>query len=105
VLTFDGGRPSFGTITGRMPSGPARFVVHPAELGAGSIIIYSADQKYRSREDSFESPSARNGWNLTTYKWDPKRAGMLAVADRPRLSVRSIGRKVSVIVLDWEELP
>jgi hypothetical protein len=59
-----------------------------------------------------ESPSARNGWNLTTWRWDDKRGGAIRVIEAPgpqngwkRLAVRGEGKKVSVLILDWEELP
>jgi hypothetical protein len=110
VLSIEGGKAAFGAISGRLPQGPAKVRAQAAELGEAAIVIYTGDESYRYRSGAFESPSAKNGWNLTTYRFDPKRAAAMAVIESPgpqnqwkTLRVRAGGRKVTVIVLDWEE--
>jgi proteasome lid subunit RPN8/RPN11 len=112
TLVFEDGRVSKGSISGRWPRGPARIRAAIGELGEGSLAIYSSDPAYRDRAGAFESPSARNGWNLTTYKWDPKISRELQTAESPapengwrKLVVRAGSKKLTLIVLDWEELP
>ena len=112
TLAFEDGHVSKGAITGRWPQRAARMRAAIGELGEGSLAIYSSDPAYRDRAGAFESPSARNGWNLTTYKWDPKISRDLQTIESPgdenqwrRLVVRAGSRKLTLIVLDWEELP
>jgi len=112
TLILDNGRVTRGVISGSLPQAPARIRANAAELGEGSMAIYTGDPAFRDRAGAFESPSARNGWNLTTYKWDPKRSRELSVLESPgvgngwrKLAVRAVSRKLTMIVLDWEELP
>ncbi len=112
TLVFEDGSVSKGAITGRWPQAPARIRAAVGELGEGSLAIYSSDPAYRERAGAFESPSARNGWNLTTYKWDPKISRELQTVEAPgagngwrKLVVRAGSKKLTLIVLDWEELP
>jgi hypothetical protein len=66
------------------------------------IVVY-ADRS------GVEPPSAANGWNLTTYRPDPKRSRSISVLEQPspqngyRLMVRAEGRPVTMIVIDWQE--
>ena len=112
TLVFEDGRVSKGAVTGRWPQRAARIRAAIGELGEGSLAIYSSDPALRDRAGAFESPSARNGWNLTTYKWDPKISRDLQTVESPadengwrKLVVRAGSRKLTLIVLDWEELP
>ncbi|HYP05549.1 MAG TPA: Mov34/MPN/PAD-1 family protein [Bryobacteraceae bacterium] len=106
VLAFDGRRPSSGALTGRMPDGPSRVRVYPGDLREAGIVVYTQGDRER-----IESPSAANGWNLTTYKPDAKRARDVAVLETPsaannwqRILVRSEQRPISILVVEWEEV-
>ena len=112
TLTFANGRASSGNLTGRWPQTPARISAHVADLSDAGIIVYTNDAAQRSRVGTSEAPAARNGWNATTWRWDERRGGSVRVLEAPgpqngwnRLTVRGDGRKVSVIILEWEELP
>jgi hypothetical protein len=105
VLLVDGRRPSAGVLTGRMPDGPSRMRVYSADLRESGIVVYTQSGKER-----IETPSAANGWNLTTYRPDNKRARDIAVLESPnaanngqRIMVRSEQRPLSMLVLEWEE--
>ena len=107
VLLFNGARPTSGAITGRMPQRPSRFRVHSGDLIDSGIVVYTNASKER-----IEPPSAANGWNLTAYRPDAKRARDIVVLEAPnpanswqRLIVRSEQRTISMLVLEWEELP
>jgi hypothetical protein len=111
LLMLDSSRPSIGTVTGEPFEGPGRVRVYPAELVDGGITIYTADARHRQRP-VVESPAARNGWNVTSYIWDPQRSAGLTVLEAPnpqngwrRLSVRNTGRPISMVVIDWEQIP
>ena len=43
--------------------------IYPADLRESGIMVYTQADKER-----IETPSAANGWNLTTYRPDAKRA-------------------------------
>ena len=106
ILMIDGGQPSIGALNGNLPKGPIRINAHPAELVDGGIVVYTGAAK----EALSEPPSARNGWNLTIYRNDPKRLADIGVVEIPsernnwRLIVRGGGRSVGLIVLDWTQL-
>jgi proteasome lid subunit RPN8/RPN11 len=107
LLLFDGRRPSSGAITGRLPQRPSRVHVYPADLTEAGIVIYTDGSKQK-----VEPPGPANGWNLTTYRADGKRSRDVTVVEPPaqsnnwqRLMVRSEQRRVSMLVVEWEELP
>lgn len=107
VLLLNGIRPSSGAITGRMPQRPSRFRVHSGDLVDSGIVVYTNAAKER-----IEPPSPANGWNLTTYRPDAKRARDIVVLESPnaanswqRLMIRSEQRTITMLVLEWEELP
>ena len=102
----DGRRPSVGALTGRMPDGPSRMRIYPADLRESGIVVYTQADKER-----IETPSAANGWNLTTYRPDAKRGRDVTVLESPsaannwqRILVRSEQRPLSMLVLEWEEV-
>jgi proteasome lid subunit RPN8/RPN11 len=103
ILMIDGGGPSIGALNGNLPKGPIRVNVHPAELVDGGIVVYTGT----AMETLSEPPSARNGWNLTIYRNDPKRLRDISIVESPsernnwRLIVRGGERRVGLIVLDW----
>jgi hypothetical protein len=106
VLLVDGRRPSVGALTGRMPDKPSRMRIYPADLREAGILVYTQAEKER-----IEAPSAGNGWNLTTYRPDAKRARDITVLESPsqannwqRIMVRSEQRPLSMLVLEWEEV-
>src|SRR5205085_8811559 len=98
---------SIGALNGALPGGPIKVSVHTAELLDGAIAIYTSDQNARQ---SAEAPSRRNGWNVTMYKWDPKRAHDVVVVETPgpsndwkQLTLKSVNRTTSIIVIDWQQ--
>lgn len=106
LLLLDGARPSVGTLSSPLPQGPATYRVYAADLGDAGIIVYAEGKN----GDTIESPSAANGWNLTTYNADIKRARSVKVLEYPgqqngwkRLLLRSENRPVSMIVIDWKD--
>ncbi|MBI3279120.1 MAG: hypothetical protein HYZ57_04685 [Acidobacteria bacterium] len=108
LLLIDGRRPSVGALNGRLPQGPARVRVYAADLVESGIVVFSAT----ARPNVVEPPSAKNGWNLTTWSNDPRRAGDISVLEQPneqndwkRILIRSENRTLSILVVDWEELP
>jgi hypothetical protein len=112
TLTFERGRASSGFLSGKWPQHPARISAHVADLSDAGIVVYTRDATQRPRVGTSESPSARNGWNVTSWRWDENRGGAVRVLEAPgpqngwnRLTVRGNGRKVSMLVLEWEELP
>ena len=109
LLTLSGAGASLGWVNGKLPGFPVNVSVHPAELVAGGIEIYTRDPK---RASSAEPPSAQNGWSTVVYKYDPKRTTDIRVVEVPSASnswsqvVLQNGRhNVSVIVLDWQRAP
>lgn len=107
LLLVDGLRPSVGTLSGPLPQKTANFKVYPADLGDSGIVVYSGV----TRQNAVEPPSSANGWNLTTYNADPKRARSITVLEYPRpqngwkrLLVRSEDRTLSMLVIDWTEM-
>jgi hypothetical protein len=102
VLLIDRGRPSSGALSGRIPARMSRVRVHAADLVDSGIVVYA-------ERSGVEAPSAANGWNLTTYRPDPKRARTVSVLEQPsaqngyRLMVRAEGKPVTMVVIDWQE--
>ena len=91
-----------GALNGHMPAKLSLARVHSADLVEAGIVVYG-------NSNLVEAPSASNGWNLTTYRADPKRANDLEILEHPsaqnnyRLMIRGQSRPVSVIVIDWQE--
>jgi hypothetical protein len=109
LLLLDPRRPSVGTLTGRFPQSAARIRVYPADLAQSGIIVYTPS----AHGVAVEPPSAANGWNLTTFSVDPKRSRGITVLEspgqqngwKPRLLIRSEEKAVSMLVIDWDEIP
>ena len=107
ILLFDGPRPSAGAITGRLPQRRSRIRVFPADLTPSGIVVYTDGSKQQ-----IEPPGAANGWNLTMYRADAKRSRDVTVVEAPsqsnnwqKLMVRSEQRPISMLVVEWEEIP
>ena len=82
--------------------------VYAADLADSGIVIYTNG----SRPNAVEPPRPDNGWNLTTYAFDPKRSRGASVVEYPgpkndwkRLLIRSEDRSITMLVIDWEDLP
>lgn len=108
LLYFDDKHASMGSTTGHLPGAPVRVHVFAGELQSNGIVLYTPDPGRRSAEP----PSARNGWNRTTYVWDPKRGSDMTVLEVPssrnewkQLVVRSENHPISIVIVDWEALP
>jgi len=111
VLTIDRGRPSNGHLTGALPSSPCRVGASPAEFVGGGLAVYSVNPRF-ARQPLSEPPGPQNGWNRTTFRYEPRVAGDLVVIEAPgphngwsRIVLRSGERPVSLVLLEWEIIP
>ncbi len=107
MLLIEGRRPSVGALSGPFPQRTARMRVYSADLGDSGIVIYTNG----SRPNAVEAPSPGNGWNLTTYTFDPRRSRAFTVVEYPgptndwkRLLIRNDDRMISMLVIDWEDV-
>jgi proteasome lid subunit RPN8/RPN11 len=106
VVEIDGARASVGSLTGALPRGvPLSFRVSPAQFSGHGLVVYTSDAALNNRR---ETAGKSNGWNATTFEWDPQRAAELAVLEAPnptndfnRLVLRNDARSCSVVVIDW----
>jgi proteasome lid subunit RPN8/RPN11 len=108
-LEIDGDRASTGDLTGSLPNVAVRISVHPASFSRRGMDVFASELD--AEKEIREQPSANNGWTQTVYKRNPKRAGDVVVTQNPsvqnrwkKIGLRAAGRKVSVIVVDWEVL-
>jgi proteasome lid subunit RPN8/RPN11 len=106
-LEIDGDRASTGDLTGSLPNVAVRISVHPASFSRRGMDVFASELD--AEKEIGEQPSANNGWTQTVYKRNPKRAGDVVVTQNPsvqnrwkKIGLRAAGRKVSVIVVDWE---
>lgn len=82
-----------------------RVVAYPGDLTAQGLVLYTPDGRYKSPVT--EPASARNGWNPTTYTFDPKRAAAVRISEQPtpqngyKLVLLTESSKMPVIVLEW----
>jgi proteasome lid subunit RPN8/RPN11 len=97
---------STGTLIGELPGKPVKFSVSPGDLASDGMVLYTANAQYAN--SVIESPGAQNGWNKTTYTWNPKYANDVTVIEAPaaqnqwsRMMLRSKNPKISVVVIDW----
>ncbi|HLY16595.1 MAG TPA: hypothetical protein VKR61_05195 [Bryobacteraceae bacterium] len=104
-LVVEANRASVGAISGSLPAGPVRVSAYPGELTAAGITLFTTDLRFS--KPLTEAAAADNGWNATTYTWDPKRAAGVKVLAQPtaqngyKLVLESDAAKVSVVVLEW----
>ena len=106
-LEIDGDRASTGDLTGSLPNVAVRISVHPASFSRRGMDVFASELD--AEKEIREQPSANNGWTQTVYKRNPKRVGDVVVTQNPsvqnrwkKIGLRAAGRKVSVIVVDWE---
>jgi len=106
ALTISGKTASTGTIIGELPGKPVRLIVSPGDLSNDGIVLYTANAQYAN--NVVEPPGAQNGWNKTTYTWNPRLANDVIIQEPPaqqnewnRIVLRSKNPKLSVIVIDW----
>ena len=107
VLSFSPDGASRGVLNGRLPGGPVKISLQPAELTDGGIAVYSRDP---DRSGGGEQLSTWNGWNVVVYHdWDPKKIAEVNVIEAPgpannwtRLVLRNGNRNASVVVVNWQ---
>ncbi len=107
VLSIDGSHASTGAVTGELPGVPVRVTAYPAELSGRGRVVFSANP--RGRRDA---AGPQNGWNETSYTYDPRRAASVIVTEAPgpqhgwkRVSVRADRQSIAVIIIDWRAAP
>jgi proteasome lid subunit RPN8/RPN11 len=104
-LVVERNHASSGAISGLLPAVAARVSAYPGDLTADGITLFTADPRYS--QPLTEKAGAENGWNPTTYTWDPKRAGGIKVLEQPgpqngyKLVLESDIPKLSVVMLEW----
>jgi len=104
-LVIERNHASSGAISGALPAVAARVSAYPGDLTAGGITFFTADPKYS--QPLTEKAGAGNGWNPTTYTWEPKRAAGIKVVEQPgpqngyKLVLESDIPKLSVVMLEW----
>jgi hypothetical protein len=102
-LSIDGRQASGGVASGEFPGVAVRISVHPADLSAHGLAVFTAGLPRKP-----EPPGPQNGWNATSYNQDPRRAGELLVIESPgaqngwkKVVLRNDGRNISVVIIDW----
>ncbi|HXM42575.1 MAG TPA: hypothetical protein VN924_15080 [Bryobacteraceae bacterium] len=104
-LVLDGNRASSGAVSGVLPAGTARISAYPGELTPNGITFFTSDLRYS--QPLTEKAGAGNGWNNTTYTWDPRRAAGITIVEQPgpqngyKLVLRCDLPKLSVVMLEW----
>jgi proteasome lid subunit RPN8/RPN11 len=104
-LVVERNHASSGAISGVLPAVAARVAAYPGDLTANGITLFTADPRYA--QPVTEKAGAENGWNPTTYTWDPKRAAGVQVVEQPgaqngyKLVLQSEIPKLSVVVIEW----
>jgi proteasome lid subunit RPN8/RPN11 len=100
LLKIDGSRTSTGFLSGTLPDKNMRVVAYPAELTDVGVFVYVPMQ----RTPPSEPASAQNGWNQTSYVYDPERSRDVRIMDvgPSMVTVRSDNRNLSMIVFDWK---
>src|SRR6202011_5225167 len=101
VLSFSPDGASSGVLNGRLPGGPVKISLQPAELTDSGIAVYSRDP---DRSGAGGQPEKWNGWNVVVYHdWDPKKITEVSVVEAPgpandwkRLVLRNGNRNASV---------
>ncbi|MCC6294564.1 MAG: hypothetical protein IT164_18070 [Bryobacterales bacterium] len=107
TVLITGRQATTGTVTGAVPAQPVRIGVYPAELGPQGFIAYSSHARHS--RGAAEPAGAGNGWQPTTFAYDPKRARNVVVAQPPsssngwqRILLRAGSQPVTAILIDWE---
>jgi proteasome lid subunit RPN8/RPN11 len=104
-VVIEGRHASTGVIVGALPAGPARVSAYPGDLTAEGMTLFTGETKYTHPQT--EAAGAGNGWNRTTYTFDPKRAARVRIVEQPgpkngyRLVLQSDTTKLAVVVLEW----
>lgn len=108
TLVITGKQASLGTVTGALPPVPLRIGAYVAELGGQGFTAYSGSARH-SRGNVVEQAGPQNGWQRTAYRYDPRRASELVVAEAPsgdngwqKMLFRAGARPVTAILIDWE---
>ncbi len=106
-LSIQSSRPSSGLIQGELPGVPVRISAHAAELGGGRLRIFASSPA--AARAAREPAGPANGWNATSYTWDPRRLRDVLVTEVPSagngwkgISLRGGGSTVSVVIIDWQ---
>jgi hypothetical protein len=108
-LVVERNHASSGAISGVLPAAAARVSAYPGDLTAAGITLFTADPRYS--QPLTEKAGAENGWNATTYTWDPKRAAGIKVVEQPsplngyKLVLESDIPKLSVVMIEWRAAP
>ena len=100
LLKIDGSRASTGFLSGSLPDRNIRLVAYPAELADDGVYVYVPTQ----RTPPTEPATAQNGWNQTSYVYDPERSRDVRIMNvgPSSITVRSDHRNLSMIVFDWK---
>jgi proteasome lid subunit RPN8/RPN11 len=104
-VVIEGRHASTGAIVGALPAGPARVSAYPGDLTAEGMTLFTSETKYTHPRT--EAAGAGNGWNRTTYTFDPKRAARVRIVEQPgpkngyKLVLQSDTTKLAVVVLEW----
>ena len=105
-VAINGNLCSTGALKGELPGKPVKFSVSPGDFSSDGIVLYTANSQYAN--SVIESPGEQNGWNKTTYTWNPKYANDMAVKEAPaaqnqwnRMVLQSKNPRISVVVIDW----
>jgi hypothetical protein len=105
VIELDGRQSSVGSVNGALPSVPVTLSIKPAEFTKDGLVVYTSDA---TRHNRVEFPNAANGWNKTTFVWDPERVKQIEVLESPnqangfnRLALRSGAKRTSMLIIEW----
>jgi proteasome lid subunit RPN8/RPN11 len=104
-LVVERNHASSGAVSGVLPAVAARVSAYPGDLTPSGITLYTADPRYS--QPRTERAGAENGWNPTTYTWDPRRAGEITIVEQPgpqngyKLVLQSDIPKLTVVMLEW----
>jgi proteasome lid subunit RPN8/RPN11 len=104
-LVIEGRHASTGAIVGALPAAATRVSAYPGDLTAEGMTLFTSETKYTRPQT--EAAGAGNGWNRTTYTFDPKRSARVRIVEQPgpkngyRLVLQSDTTKLAVVVLEW----
>ena len=75
-------------------------------MSANGMELFTANSLYAN--SVIEPPGEQNGWNKTTYTWNPKYASDVVVKEAPseqnqwnRMVLQSKNPRILIIVIDW----